>query len=120
MGEPPFCHVEDVSCRMIARRPSRQVTEPFQGDSRWLFLKSLIKGTPIEAPTRFVYRVLTGRGGLKQRKSRQATEWKERELRDTANLERILDAALTETSNCLDVGANEGVFLRQFLRFAPR
>ena len=119
MDEPRFCHVEDVNCRTVARRVSagyRALPVGFP----MAFLKSLIKGTPIEAPTRFVYRALTGRGGAKPRKSGQATEWKEREQRDTANIERVLHAALTETSNCLDVGANEGVFLRQFLHFAPR
>lgn len=33
---------------------------------------------------------------------------------------RIMSRVLSQDSNCLDVGANEGTFVRQMLKFAPR
>ncbi|MFQ5918540.1 MAG: FkbM family methyltransferase [Thermoplasmata archaeon] len=41
------------------------------------------------------------------------------EMRDNRYMERIIAYVLKETSNCIDVGAFRGDFVRQFLRFAP-
>lgn len=81
-------------------------------------LRSLIKGTPLEAPARFVHRTLGGkpRGGGSAAKT---AGWKIRERRDEESVERILATSLNRSSNCIDIGAHQGVFLRRFVELAP-
>jgi FkbM family methyltransferase len=43
-----------------------------------------------------------------------------RNAQDDNNLQLLLRFVLKEDSNCLDVGANRGLFLREFVRVAPR
>jgi FkbM family methyltransferase len=46
-------------------------------------------------------------------------EWGMRMQRDEADIERILRAELNAKSNCVDVGAHHGVFLKKFLALSP-
>ncbi len=46
-------------------------------------------------------------------------EWGIRVQRDEANMERILRTVLNASSNCVDVGAHHGVFLKRFLELSP-
>ena len=78
-------------------------------------LRSLIKNSPFEAPIRFVYRALGGGGEA----SRLAVEWNIRDKRDQASIDRLLLTRLKPASNCIDIGANEGVFVKRFLSLAP-
>ncbi len=53
---------------------------------------------------------------------RTARDWKkiwERALHDDHNLALLLSFGLRRRSNCLDVGANKGLFLREIRRVAP-
>jgi len=79
-------------------------------------LKSLIKNSPFEAPARFVYRALGGGNEA----SRLAEEWSIRDQRDQVSIDRMLQARLNAASNCIDIGANEGVFLKRFQSLAPQ
>jgi len=49
----------------------------------------------------------------------QENEWGLRAQRDETNMIRILRSTLTSTSNCVDVGAHKGVFLKHFLLLSP-
>lgn len=49
----------------------------------------------------------------------QNNEWALRVERDETNIERILKERLTRTSHCVDIGAHQGVFLKQFLSLSP-
>jgi FkbM family methyltransferase len=46
-------------------------------------------------------------------------EWDIRGQRDEADTENILRNVLTPASNCVDVGAHHGVFLKRFLELSP-
>jgi FkbM family methyltransferase len=46
-------------------------------------------------------------------------EWGIRVQRDEADMERILRTVLNANSNCVDVGAHHGVFLKRFLELSP-
>jgi FkbM family methyltransferase len=74
-------------------------------------IKHLIIGTPLERPARRFYKLLAGRPPI--------SEWDLREARDNAYIRALLRGTLKRTSNCIDVGAHSGVFLHQFLEFAP-
>jgi FkbM family methyltransferase len=50
---------------------------------------------------------------------RTARAWTARYLRDQRRTEAVLSRHLTPTSNCIDVGANEGEFTEYFLTHAP-
>lgn len=78
-------------------------------------LKDLIIGTPWESPARRLHRLLTGGGP----RIAPITEWELRDARDNAYVRALLRATLKRDSNCIDVGAHSGFFLRQFLEFAP-
>jgi FkbM family methyltransferase len=80
-------------------------------------LKSLL--APLSLPARMIYRAIGGGRGEKKQ-LRKSDEWKMREARDQANIDRLLRESLTEGSNCIDAGAIEGTVLRQFTRLAPR
>jgi FkbM family methyltransferase len=77
-------------------------------------LKRLINGTPLERPARQFYRLLTGGP-----RPAPITEWELRDARDNAYVRALLRSTLKRDSNCIDVGAHSGFFLRQFLEFAP-
>jgi FkbM family methyltransferase len=47
------------------------------------------------------------------------TEWDLRSARDDAYTRSLLRSTLKHDSICIDVGAHSGVYLRQFLEFAP-
>lgn len=76
-------------------------------------VKRLVVGTVLEKPMRQLYRHLTSA------RSKPPTEWDLREARDNACLRALLPSILEEQSNCIDVGAHKGSFLRLFLEFAP-
>ena len=66
----------------------------------------LFKGSRLEPLAREIFQLVGPKG--------QAYE-----MRDNRYMEQIMAYVLTETSNCIDVGAFRGDFLRSFLRFAP-
>lgn len=66
----------------------------------------LFRGSRLEALAREVFQLVGPRG--------QACE-----MRDNRYMEQIIAYVLEETSNCIDVGAFRGDFLRWFVRFAP-
>jgi FkbM family methyltransferase len=77
-------------------------------------VKRLVVGTALERPLRRIYRRLadaTNNPLLRQEELREA--------RDDAYARALLRSALDIRSNCIDVGAHGGSFLRQFLEFAP-
>lgn len=76
-------------------------------------LKNLISGTILEQPMRAIYQK------LKNKKSPRPTEWDIRAKRDERNMERLLKDTLKPASNCVDVGAHKGWFLKRFLSLAP-
>ena len=77
-------------------------------------VKRLVVGTVLEKPLRQLYRHLTG-----AHTKPPVTEWDLREARDNAYLRALLPSTLEAQSNCIDVGAHRGSFLRLFLEFAP-
>src|SRR5208282_977131 len=77
-------------------------------------LKHLVVGTPLEGPARFLVRRLRGSNSPSPQ-----GEWDLRALRDETNMERVLRRTLTRTSNCVDIGAHAGVFLRRFTELSP-
>jgi FkbM family methyltransferase len=77
------------------------------------FLKDAIRGTSLEAPARGLLRLLRGASAGTR------SEWEIRGERDEINVNRILRRSLRRDSNCIDIGANEGIFLQQFQRLAP-
>jgi FkbM family methyltransferase len=46
-------------------------------------------------------------------------EWGIRVQRDEADVDRMLRSALSAHSNCVDVGAHHGVFLKRFMELSP-
>lgn len=52
-------------------------------------------------------------------RSPQQREWALRSSRDERNIRRLLRSTLGPYSNCVDVGANVGDFLRLIIEFAP-
>jgi FkbM family methyltransferase len=50
----------------------------------------------------------------------KSIEWALRDARDNAYVRALLRSLLEPSSTCIDVGAHTGVFLRQFLEFAPQ
>ena len=66
----------------------------------------LFKGSRLEPLAREVFQLVGPRS--------QAYE-----IRDNRYMEQIIAYSLMETSNCIDVGAFRGDFLRRFMRFAP-
>lgn len=77
-------------------------------------VKRLVVGTILEKPLRRLYRHLPGANTKPP-----ITEWDLREARDNAYVRALLRSTLEAQSTCIDVGAHSGVFLRQFLEFAP-
>ena len=77
-------------------------------------VKRLLVGTVLEKPLRHFHRHLTG-----AHTKPPVTEWDLREARDNAYLRALLPSTLEAQSNCVDVGAHRGSFLRLFLEFAP-
>lgn len=56
---------------------------------------------------------------LRRMKHLFAPRWVKRDRRDNDNIRLILAVALNEDSNCIDVGAADGMFLSEMLRCAP-
>lgn len=77
-------------------------------------VKRLLVNTPLERPARAVRSLLR-----RNASTLQLTEWELRTRRDDLLFEQILKESLTTDSNCIDIGAHSGAFLRQFLTFAP-
>jgi FkbM family methyltransferase len=46
-------------------------------------------------------------------------EWGIRVQRDEADMDRLLHSSLNANSNCVDVGAHHGVFLKRFMELSP-
>ena len=46
-------------------------------------------------------------------------EWDLRVQRDNTCMDKILRSILTKTSNCIDIGAHEGLFLKRFMELSP-
>jgi FkbM family methyltransferase len=63
---------------------------------------------------KFLKRIL-----LKYQKSNIKKEWDLRIERDNKNIKKLLRTYLKENSNCIDIGANKGFFLKQFITLAP-
>ena len=85
-------------------------------------LKSLIIGTPLERPARIFHRLLTAGPHARAAHgafARYITEWELRDARDNAYTRALLRNKLKRNSNCIDVGAHSGFFLRHFIEFAP-
>lgn len=81
-------------------------------------LKKLIIDTPLEAPARTLLRRLRRRvssGPLSSPRS----EWDLRQQRDETHTDQILRSTLTTTSNCVDIGAHVGEFLKRFIELSP-
>lgn len=76
-------------------------------------LRNLITGTILEQPMRAIYH------RLKPKKRLPPTESGIRAKRDEHNMEQLLKKALKPNSNCVDVGAHEGWFLKRYLSLAP-
>lgn len=74
-------------------------------------LKNIVIDSPLEKPVRTLMRILN-----LQNKS----EWSIRIERDQRYTERLLAKSLRTNFNCVDVGANRGVFLKLFLQNAPK
>ncbi len=53
-------------------------------------------------------------------KRKNRSEWKIRIQRDTRNTDKLLNFYLDNNSNCVDIGAHKGLFLRKFLTLAPK
>ena len=77
-------------------------------------LKSLVTGTPLERPARRFLHMLIGGP-----RPTPIAESELREARDNACVRALLRSLLKRDSFCIDVGAHQGFFLRQFLEFAP-
>ena len=73
-------------------------------------LKQLVIGTPLESVAHSLARLWPGK---------RNAEWTLRMERDERHTRRLLRELLREDSNCIDVGANRGHFLRQFVELAP-
>lgn len=77
-------------------------------------LKKLIVGTLLEKPARWIV------GLFRKNDSRRApSEWDLRAQRDEVNMDKILQTTLTLSSNCVDIGAHRGIFLRRFIELSP-
>lgn len=77
-------------------------------------LKRLVIGTRLERPARILHGLVT------MRTWRPApSEWERRDARDAACIRDLLKKILKRDSNCIDIGAHGGCFLRLFLEFAP-
>jgi len=62
----------------------------------------------------------TVRGAVRRaRRYRRVRAWRARQARDDAAVQRLLNEVLTPSSNCVDVGAHHGEFLRYFTDRAP-
>jgi FkbM family methyltransferase len=81
---------------------------------RCMSLKRLLTWTRLERAARRFY-------GLLGREARPdpTREWQLRDARDNACIRTLFQRVLKRDSNCVDVGAHSGFFLRQFLEFAP-
>lgn len=77
-------------------------------------VKALVGGTPLEASFRRIYRYLATGSDRPL-----IAEWDLREARDGAYVRSLLRSRLKPDSCCIDIGAHQGVFLAQFLEFAP-
>ncbi len=77
-------------------------------------MKNLIIGTRLEQPARRLKSLFKGK-----RRPALISEWELRDARDNAYMRCLLRSKLKQDSNCIDVGAHSGFFLRQFLEFAP-
>lgn len=77
-------------------------------------LKKIIVGTPLEKPSRWIV------GLFRKNDLRSAlSEWDLRAQRDEVNMDKILRTILILSSNCVDIGAHRGVFLRRFIELSP-
>ncbi|SHM50745.1 methyltransferase, FkbM family [Roseovarius pacificus] len=74
-------------------------------------IKSLIIGTKFEKPARSLARLLPS--------YRKSAGWSARVKRDEIAIDKILEEYLNPKSNCVDVGANHGFFLRRFTEGSP-
>src|SRR5687767_83443 len=77
-------------------------------------LKNLIIGTPLEAPARSLLRLLRG-----SESPRSKTEWDLRTQRDEANINHLLRDTSKAGSNCVHIGAHQGVFLKRIIALSP-
>lgn len=81
-------------------------------------LKKLIIDTPLEAPARLLFRLLRGSNSPGSSSS-PPSEWDIRNQRDETHTDQILRSTLTTTSNCVDIGAHVGEFLKRFIELSP-
>jgi len=73
-------------------------------------LKKLIIGTPLEEPARTLLQLF---------RVEKRTELTRRVMRDEKNTESLLRKFLKKNSNCVDIGANKGLFLKRFVVLSP-
>ena len=81
-------------------------------------VKKLIIGSPLEEPARSIIDLFNYVIDLFRNKHK--SEWAIRVGRDDKNMERLLRKVLKKDSNCVDIGANRGLFLKQFIRLSPK
>ena len=74
-------------------------------------MKTLIMGTSLEHPARSLARMF---------RKIYKSEWDHRIQRDEKNTEKLLHRILKSDSNCLDIGAHRGLFLKRFVQLAPK
>lgn len=74
-------------------------------------VKAALKDTPLEPPIRWVVKRLRG--------LRMPYDLVKNEIYDRQATE-VMQRVLRPESNCIDIGAHKGQFLREFLRWAPR
>lgn len=77
-------------------------------------LKRLVIGTPLERPLRkLATRLRPSSAGR-----RSTSEWGLRQARDQRDLDVLLPRLISVQTVCIDVGANRGAFLEQFVQIA--
>ena len=85
--------------------------------SQTAFFKRLIVKSYLGNLARTAIKKFRQQSQLKQ--SSVASEWKLRVQRDNQIIERFLSEVLMRDSNCIDIGAYEGVFLQRFKKLSP-
>jgi FkbM family methyltransferase len=79
-------------------------------------LKKMVIGTPLELPLRrLIARLSPGSAGR-----RSTSDWALRQDRDGRNLDVLLPRLIKPDATCVDIGANVGDYLSQFVALAPR
>lgn len=77
-------------------------------------IKKLLTDTPLENPARSVRKFFK-----KKISGENVPDWIIRTRRDDGYMDNILKKMLNNSSNCVDIGAHRGYFLKRFIELSP-